>query len=263
LALGLRSLLAGAWVFLSLVILVPVAAAALVVDRRQRLHDWFSYAWARGALFLLGVRVYCRGGGQLAGGEHYVVVANHQGVLDVPALVVALHRHLPIRFTAKRSLFFLPVLGWGMYLFGHIPLDRRSAGRSQRGLLRAQQDVRRRWSVIFFPEGTRAATGAMGPFKKGAFHVAARAGARLLPVTIVGSWEKLPRHRWFAVARGSIEVHVHAPLGPPGEGPQTVQAAVDAARRQIAVALPALPGGAAEESKDLGRERWYTQRLRS
>jgi 1-acyl-sn-glycerol-3-phosphate acyltransferase len=244
-ALGLRSLLAGAWVFLSLVVLVPVAGAALVVDRRQRLHDWFSFVWARGALLLLGIRVRCRGAGQLAAGEHYVVVANHQGVLDIPALVVALHRHTPVRFTAKRSLFFLPVLGWGMYLFGHIPLDRRSAKHFQRGLLQAQEDVRRRWSVIFFPEGTRAATGALGPFKKGAFHVAARAGARLLPVTIVGSWEKLPRHKLFAVALGTIDVHVHAPLGPPEEGPKTVQAAAEVCRRQIAVALPAPLGGAA------------------
>src|SRR5437588_3407753 len=90
LVLALRSLLAGAWVFVSLMFLVPVAGVALVVDRRQRLHDWFSYVWARGTLLLLGVRVRCRGAGQLARGEHYVVVANHQGVLDIPALVVAL-----------------------------------------------------------------------------------------------------------------------------------------------------------------------------
>ena len=116
------------------------------------------------------------------------VVANHQGVLDIPALVVALQPHVPVRFTAKRSLLFVPVLGWGMYLFGHVFLDRRSPGGSQRGLLQAQQDVRGgRWSVIVFAEGTRAATGAMGPFKKGAFHVAARAGVRILPVTVVGS----------------------------------------------------------------------------
>src|SRR4051812_32616578 len=108
LVLGLRSLLAGAWVFLSLLVLVPVAGVALVVDRRQRLHDWFSIVWARGILFLLGVRVHCRGAELLVRGEHYVVVTNHQGVLDIPALLVALQPHVPVRFTAKRSLLFVP-----------------------------------------------------------------------------------------------------------------------------------------------------------
>src|SRR5438034_5008884 len=101
LVLALRSLLAGAWVFLSLVVLVPIAGVALVIDRRQRLHDWFSIVWARGTLFLLGVRVRCQGAEQLVPGEHYVVVANHQGVLDIPALLVALQPHTPVRFTAK------------------------------------------------------------------------------------------------------------------------------------------------------------------
>jgi 1-acyl-sn-glycerol-3-phosphate acyltransferase len=237
LVLGLRSLLAGGWVFLSLIILVPVAAMALFVDRRQRLHDWSSVVWARGILILLGIRVRCQGAERIVPGEHYVVVANHQGVLDIPALVVALQSHTPIRFTAKRSLFFVPVLGWGMYLFGHIFLDRHSASSSQQALLKAQEDVRRRWSVIVFAEGSRTATGALGPFKKGAFHIAARARARVLPVTIVGSWEKLPRHKLFAVALGTIDVLVHAPLGAPGEEPQAIQAAAEACRGQIAVSL--------------------------
>src|SRR5262249_55555529 len=148
LVLGLRSLLAGAWVFLSLAVMVPVAAVCLVLDRRQRLHDGCSGLWARGILFLLGIRVRCQGAEQLAGAEHYVVAANHQGVLDIPALLVALQPHTAIRFVAKRSLFYLPMLGWGMYLFGHIPVDRRGLRQSLRGLHRAEEDVRRRWSVV-------------------------------------------------------------------------------------------------------------------
>jgi 1-acyl-sn-glycerol-3-phosphate acyltransferase len=234
--LGVRSLLAGAWVFLSLAVLVPVVALCLVVDRRQRLHDWGSIVWARGILFLLGVR--CRGLEHLSGGEHFVVVANHQGLLEVPALLVALQPHTPVRFLAKRSLFHFPILGWGMYLFGHIPVDRGGRKQSLPGLRRAEEDLRRRWSVIFFPEGTRTATGTMGPFKKGAFHIAARARARVLPVTIVGSWEKLPRHRLLALAGGTIEIHVHAPLSPPEEGPLHVEAAAALCRTVVGSALP-------------------------
>ena len=61
LLLAFRSALAGAWVFLSLLVFVPVAGVALLVDRRQRLQDWFAIVWARGILFVMGMRVSCRG----------------------------------------------------------------------------------------------------------------------------------------------------------------------------------------------------------
>jgi 1-acyl-sn-glycerol-3-phosphate acyltransferase len=236
---GCRSVAAIAWLFVALVFLIPVAGLARLVDRRQRVYDACAIVWARGILLLLGMRVRCRGVEHVRGGEHYVVAANHQGALDIPALIVALQPHTPLRFVAKRSLFRVPLLGWGMRLFGHVAIDRRGAQQALPALLQAQADVRRRWSVVFFPEGTRTYTGGMGPFKKGAFHTAARAGVRVLPVTILGSWEKLPRERLFALSQGVIQIHVHEPLPAPGESPEQVQAAADDCRRQIEAALSA------------------------
>jgi 1-acyl-sn-glycerol-3-phosphate acyltransferase len=184
----------------------------------------------------MGMRVVGRGAEHVLVGEHYVVAANHQGSLDIPALMVALPPRTALRFVAKRSLFLIPLLGWGMSLFGHVSIDRRGARQALPGLLRAQEDVRR-WSVVFFPEGTRTDTGAMGPFKKGAFHTAARAGVRVLPVTIIGSWEKLPRRRLFALARGTIQVVIHPPLAAVGEAPDQVQALADTCRRAIEAEL--------------------------
>jgi 1-acyl-sn-glycerol-3-phosphate acyltransferase len=239
--LGVRSLLAGVWLFASLLVLIPPAAVAGLADRRQRVYDWCARRWAHGILRIMGMRVVCRGAEHVRRGERYIVAANHQGSLDIPALIVALPPTLSLRFVAKRSLFFVPILGWGMYLFGHVAIDRRGGRRAEPGLLRAQESVRRRWSVAFFPEGTRTHTGAMGGFKKGAFHTAARAGVRVLPVTIIGSWEKLPRHRLLQVSCGTIRVLVHPPLAAPAPAPDQVQAAADACRRQIASALASAP----------------------
>jgi 1-acyl-sn-glycerol-3-phosphate acyltransferase len=233
--LGFRTVLAGVWLFLSLAVLVPIAALALVVDRRQRLHDWFSIVWARGILLLMGIRVCRRGVEQISGQEHYVVVANHQGMLDIPALVAALQPCTAVRFVAKRALFHIPILGWGMRIFGHIPLDRRGTNHAMPSLLKAQAAVRERWSVIFFPEGTRTHTGEIGPFKKGAFHVAARARVRLLPVTIIGSWERLPRQKLFAISLGTICIHVHPPLQASGESPAELQVLAEECRGRIAL----------------------------
>jgi 1-acyl-sn-glycerol-3-phosphate acyltransferase len=233
--LALRTAVAIVWVFVALVFLIPVAGLALLVDRRGLLHDRFAVFWARGILLIMGMRVRCLGLGHVVRGERYVVTANHQGLLDIPSLIVTLQGLTPLRFVAKRSLFCVPVLGWGMWLFGHVPIDRRGATQALPGLLLAEQAVRYRWSVVFFPEGTRTYTGGMGVFKKGAFHTAARAHVRILPVTIIGSWEKLPRQRLFAVARGTIRVHVHPPRDVAGE---QIQAAADECRRQIEAGLP-------------------------
>lgn len=239
LLLCVRSTLAGAWLFLSLMVLVPVAGVSLFVDRRQRLHDWFAVLWARGILFIMGMRVSCQGEDHIRIGKRYLVTANHQGLLDIPALIVALQSRTPLRFLAKRSLFRIPILGWGMWLFGHIPIDRRGAKEAMPGLIRAQEAVQRRWSIVFFPEGTRTYTGGMGPFKKGAFHTAARAHAEVLPVTIAGSWEKLPRQELFAIAQGTIRICIHPPLEAPGESLDQIQRAADECRRLIENGLPA------------------------
>jgi 1-acyl-sn-glycerol-3-phosphate acyltransferase len=235
--LGVRSVLAGVWLFISLLILIPTAALAGIFDSRQRVYDRCARAWARGILWIMGMRVVCRVAQPLAADEHYVVAANHQGALDIPALILALPTSMPLRFIAKRSLFFVPILGWGMHLFGHVPIDRRTAGGASSGLLRAQSDVRRRWSIVFFPEGTRTHDGEMGPFKKGAFHTAASAGVQVLPVTIIGSWEKLPRQRLFARKRGIIQVVVHAPISVSGTATEHVQQAAETCRQQIAASL--------------------------
>jgi 1-acyl-sn-glycerol-3-phosphate acyltransferase len=235
--LAVRSVLAGGWLFLSLLVLIPLAALGGLIGRSRRVYDWCSRIWARGILLIMGMRVVGRGAEHVVAGEHYVLTANHQGSLDIPALIVALPAHAPLRFVAKRSLFFIPLLGWGMSLFGHVSIDRRGAREAMPGLLRAREDVQKRWSVVFFPEGTRTHTGAMGPFKKGAFHVAAGAGVRVLPVTVIGSWEKLPRQRLFALACGTIQIVIHPPLAPPGVAPDQIQTAADSCRRCIEAEL--------------------------
>jgi 1-acyl-sn-glycerol-3-phosphate acyltransferase len=239
--LAARSVLAGVWLFVSLLILIPLAALARLADPRQRVYDHCARIWARGILRILGIRVVTRGTEHLTQGERYIVAANHQGYLDIPTLIVVLQPTLSLRFVAKRPLFFIPVLGWGMYWFGHVAIHRHGVHQARSGLLRAQEDVQRRWSVVFFPEGSRTYTGALGNFKKGAFHAAARAGVRVLPVTIIGSWDKLPRQKRVLLSWGTIEVVVHSPLAAPGEAPHQVQAASEACRRQIEAALATAP----------------------
>ncbi|KYG03473.1 acyl-phosphate glycerol 3-phosphate acyltransferase, partial [Sorangium cellulosum] len=174
-----RTALAHAWAMLFLVVLLPVGLLCFPFDPRQRMHDRLSVVWAAGALWLVGVRVEAEGAEHVRPGERYVIAANHQSTLDILALLVVLQARAPFRFLAKRALFRVPVLGWGMRLYGHTPVDRGRARGAVADLGAAQRNLMRRWSTVFFPEGTRSATGRLLPFRPGAFRVAAAAGARV------------------------------------------------------------------------------------
>ncbi|AUX23574.1 1-acylglycerol-3-phosphate O-acyltransferase [Sorangium cellulosum] len=234
---GARTALACAWAALFLLVLLPIGLVCFPFDRRQWMHDRLSVVWARGALWLVGVRVEAEGVERVRPGERYVIVANHQSALDILALLVVLQARAPIRFLAKRALFRVPLLGWGMRLYGHTPVDRSRGRGAAADLDEARRNVMQRWSTVFFPEGTRSATGRLLPFRLGAFRTASAAGARLLPVTLDGSGALLPKGR-RAAAPGVVRVVVHAPLAPPAASLAELHAAAEACRAVVAAALP-------------------------
>jgi len=69
--------------------------------------------------------------------------------------------------------------------------------------------------VVFFPEGTRTADGRLGRFKKGGFLMAEQLGLEIVPVSISGSYEVLPKGCLFP-RPGTIRVRLHPPVAPGG-----------------------------------------------
>lgn len=233
----LRTTLAWSWALLSLVVFIPLALLALPFDRQQRVHDVCSILWARGILALVGARLVVRGAEHVSRDERYVIVANHQSVLDAMVTVAVLQPLTPLRMVARQGAFKIPLIGWAMRLFGHISVDPRSIRASLPGLQQAQQGVKRRCSTVFFPEGTRSADGKMRPFHNSAFHIASRAGVRVLPVSISGSFDILPRHRTLILRGGEIQVLIHPPVGPLEQTHEAAVAASTACHQLIEAAL--------------------------
>ncbi|KAL6541096.1 hypothetical protein OROMI_024979 [Orobanche minor] len=64
-------------------------------------------------------------------------------------------------------------------------------------------------SIFFFPEGTRSKDGKLGPFKKGAFSVAAKTGVPVVPITLIGTGEIMPAGMEGKLNPGSVKVVVH------------------------------------------------------
>lgn len=194
-------------------ILFVFVLLSVLVDRSGKAVHAIGGLWSRVVLALAGVKVELAGVEKIPTDGPVIIVSNHQGAFDIPAL----QGHLPLQFrwVAKKSLFSIPVIGWSMKLAGYIGIDRDSAGKAYKSIRDAAERIKGGTSVLIFPEGTRSYTGKMNSFKRGAFVLAARSGVPVLPVTVRGSNEVMARGS-LLIRPGVIRLTVGEPI--PSEG---------------------------------------------
>jgi 1-acyl-sn-glycerol-3-phosphate acyltransferase len=190
-------------------ILGPPALVSCFLDRSRRWPSFFQGLWVDWLLRTNGIPVRVEGMENLKRDQSYILVSNHVSILDIPALISS--APFPVRFLAKKSLLWFPIFGWVMYLSGHILIDRKSAQSALRSLKKAPSILKKGISIIVFPEGTRTPDGEMKEFKRGAFLLAQHSKFPVVPVSITGSYEMLPRHGW-CLWPGTIYIRMGDPI---------------------------------------------------
>ena len=168
--------------------------------------------WARRLLKKTHVTVEVTGKENIPD-EPVVFVSNHQGYFDIPVLFTALDPPNPL--LAKQEMCKVPLLRTWMKLLGCVFLDRDNARQSMQALREAEKVVESGKSITIFPEGTRAQSGTLGEFKAGAFRVATKSRAKLVPVLIDGSYRALEGNHYRVKATG-VKVTILPPI--PTEG---------------------------------------------
>ncbi|MEB3328395.1 MAG: lysophospholipid acyltransferase family protein [Candidatus Sericytochromatia bacterium] len=212
-ALGLTRLAGSLRVYTALLLLLlgamPMLAVAVLLLPRTTVWPVATAAF-RLTLRLAGVQVRAKGLEHLPETGHVLLMGNHVNWLD-HLILVSLLRH-PVAGFEKVENFRIPVYGFLMRRWGNVPVSRRSdpeearrAGEAASRLL--AQGV---WFGMF-PEGTRTRTGALGPFKKGGFHLAVDTGALIVPFAYRGAREVMATGRWWAMP-GEVSVHFGAPI---------------------------------------------------
>jgi len=200
------------WLFLvaSSIALFPVAlgiwALTYPFDRRLVVLHRFTCFWASLYTWLNPAwPVHVEGRDRIRPGVAYVMVANHQSLLDILVLF-RLFRHF--KWVSKIENFRVPCIGWNMRLNRYIPLVRGDRASVIEMMKACETTIAEGNSIMMFPEGTRSHDGRLRAFKPGAFQIAAKMGTPILPIVLEGTGDALPKRGFVLRGRHPIRVRV-------------------------------------------------------
>jgi 1-acyl-sn-glycerol-3-phosphate acyltransferase len=162
-------------------------------------------------VYIFGTRLAVRGKEKIEKGRTYIVMSNHQSLVDPWVLIGKLP--LQLRWTIKTEVKKIPIFGYALERMGHIYVGSRKRKDTALTLKGAVQKIREGSSLAIFPEGTRSNDGHLQKFHKGGAIIAIRSGVPILPVTINGSRFMLPKGT-LALMPGKIEVIVGDSIDP-------------------------------------------------
>lgn len=165
--------------------------------------------WATMLLKITNVRVSVLGTEYISTERPQIFMSNHQSDFDI--FIVLAYLPVQFRWLAKKELFRIPVFGKAMKKAGYIEIDRQNHERAMQNLAEASRKIREGKSVMSFPEGTRSVDGTIKAFKKGMFHLALEAGVPIVPITIIGASEIMPK-RSLKINPGKITMIIDRPI---------------------------------------------------
>ncbi len=193
--------------------LVAIAGSAIGFGR------WWGYypevLWARLFCWLNFVSVSIKGHENIDPKTSYVFVANHQSAYDIFSLFGWLGHNF--RWMMKQSLHKIPFVGWACEASGQIFVDNSSVSATRHTMQAAERQLSGGMSLVVFPEGARSWDGKMRRFKKGAFMLAVEFNLPVVPVTIDGAFDVMPRFKKLP-RPGHISLTIHKPISPTADG---------------------------------------------
>jgi 1-acyl-sn-glycerol-3-phosphate acyltransferase len=202
-------------------------------------HFWGYYPgrwWGRVILRVLLLPVTVEGRQNLEPGQGYVFVANHQGAFDI--FLVYGFLGCNFKWMMKYQLGKIPFVGFACERSHQIFIDKRGPSKIRKSYEQAREILKDGYSVVVFPEGARTFTGHMGFFRKGAFALADELQIPVVPLTINGSFQVLPRQRGFGLVDWHpLKLTIHQPIYPVGQGPDNIEAIKNQAYDAIHSAL--------------------------
>lgn len=197
-----------------------ITALATIIGSMAGGGRWWGYwpevIWSRIWCFMSGVRVHVRGRDNISRNRSYVFVANHQGAYDIFSIYAGLNHNF--RWMMKASLRRIPLVGYACQAAHQIYVDKSNPGALRHTMERAERLLAKGMSIVVFPEGARTLNGRMHGFKRGAFLLAREFNLPVVPLTVDGSYDVLPRRGRKWPNPGVINITIHQPIEPGPDG---------------------------------------------
>jgi len=187
-----------------------------------------SVCWV--ALFLSGHPTVFRNAPPSIKNGPYVYVFNHSSMLDGFIVMTAIPEYTV--GIGKIEQFSIPFWNWIVARWGVVGIDRSDSASAIQSLGKVVERVQKGFSVLISPEGTRSHTGELGPFKKGAFHLAMGGNAPICPIRVEGAFEG-KRHGSWMMRPSVIRIEYLPLVFPEGEGGKTVDELLEETRSRF------------------------------
>ena len=192
--------------------------------------DAALYKWLVPLMSMAKINYVVKGKELIPENEPIIYTPNHQGFFDFPAVI--LNAPSPCTFISKKEAEKLPLIHKWMWVMDCVFIDRKDKRSAHGSLTEAIELVKNGRSMVIFPEGTRSKTGELGEFKGGAMKIAMETGAKVVPVLIEGTRERL--EKTGNIVPGTIYVTFLPPIETKGLSRQDFKAMPNQIRNMIA-----------------------------
>jgi len=217
------------------IILGTVSLICSLFDRNGRIQHKFARFWSRLVMktILSPVKVAGMSNDGFDNSKPRVFAVTHVSALDIPILYV----HLPLQFRIifKSELLAYPFVGWHLRRSGQVCINQQNPAASIGAIKSALRSLRSGMPLVIFPEGGRTRDGQIQPFLPGAFFLAIKAQADIVPIALVDTFDLLPMNTYHIKCQ-PLEMRVGEPISTTG---LTVQD-TDAVSSKVKTAIEAL-----------------------
>ena len=194
-----------------LIIFIPSMVSYLIPGKKgQDYFIWVSRCWMRIWLYMIGCPLTVKGKENFKKGQAYVIVYNHNALLDVPLSAPFVPGGN--KTIAKASFAKVPIFGW-FYKRGSVLVDRNDTQSRRKSYEAMRKVLRENLHICIYPEGTRNRTQQpLKPFYDGAFKLAVDAKKDVIPCVIFGTREAIPIDKGVYLIPTRLRMHFLPPV---------------------------------------------------
>lgn len=161
--------------------------------------------WMMVFFFLTGLRLKIKGKENFRAGENYIIVCNHNSLMDVPVATPFIPG--ANKTIAKMEMSRIPLFGL-IYKRGSVLVDRKDQDSRRDSFSKMKNVLKLGMHMCIYPEGTRNKTDQpLKEFHNGAFRLAVETGKPLLPAILLNTKKALPLDKKFFLWPVKLELH--------------------------------------------------------